>query len=65
MAGMLDEIVARQRLQELLREAEEQRFAAHLSSDRPRSGTLLHRLLGGRRRFRSGRRGGEDQGIGA
>jgi hypothetical protein len=66
MAGMVDEIIARQRLEELLRQAEEQRCGASLSTERSRDRTLLDRLLGGSRgRFRRGRRSGEDREIGA
>jgi hypothetical protein len=56
MAGMLNEIMARQHVQELLRKAEEQRRGAGPSTDRSRARMLLHVLL--TRRGRGLERGG-------
>jgi hypothetical protein len=48
MAGMLNEILARQRVQELLRKAEEERCVARV--EHPGARPLLGALVGRRRR---------------
>jgi hypothetical protein len=52
---MLNEIIGRQRMQELVREGEEQRCAADVADGSTRGGQVLRRLLDRRRSRRRDR----------
>jgi hypothetical protein len=55
MASMLNDIIGRQRVQELVREGEEQRCAADVADGSARRGKALRRLLDRRRSRRRDR----------